>query len=149
MKIVSIKESLLNEYRKIDQEMLAKRGRPCLLVIRLKYKGKNRMFAVPFRSNIAGNVPKDQYFPLPPRSTTKDGNRHGIHYIKMFPVEKRFLERYRLDTPSSSLCASILEKNKKSIIEECQKYLNSYENGNHPLYATSIDAMIVKLSELL
>ena len=102
MKIVSVKSSLLEEYRKIDREMLDKHGRPCLLVVRLKYKGKNRMFAVPFRSNIPGNVPKEQYFSLPPRSTTQSGKRHGIHYIKMFPVEKPFLERYRLDTPSSS-----------------------------------------------
>lgn len=58
MKIVSVKSSLLEEYRKIDNEMLDTHGRPCLLVVRLKYKDKNRMFAVPFRSNIPGNVPK-------------------------------------------------------------------------------------------
>ena len=148
MKIVSVKSSLLEEYRKIDNEMLDKHGRPCLLVVHLKYKGKKRMFAVPFRSNIPGNVPKEQYFSLPPRSTTQNGKRHGIHYIKMFPVEKPFLERYRLDTPSSSLCASILEKNKKKIIDDCQAYLTKYENGNCPSYSTSIDKMIEKLAQL-
>ena len=148
MKIVSVKRALLDEYRRIDPEMLDKHGRPCLLVIRLKYKGKNRMFAVPFRSNIPGNVPKNQYFSLPPRSTTQSGKRHGIHYIKMFPVEKIFLERYRLDTPSSSLCASILEKNRRQIVEECQKYLKSYENGNCPPYSTSLDKLIEKLGQL-
>lgn len=66
----------------------------------------------------------------------------------MFPVEKPFLERYRLDTPSSSLCASILEKNKKKIIDDCQAYLTKYENGNCPSYLTSIDKMIEKLAQL-
>ena len=51
MKIVSIKSELLDEFRKIDPEMLDKHGRPCLLVARLKYKGKNSLFAIPFRSN--------------------------------------------------------------------------------------------------
>ena len=48
MKIVSVKSTLLDEFRKIDPEVLEKHNRPCLLVMRLKYAGKKRMFAVSF-----------------------------------------------------------------------------------------------------
>ena len=87
MKLVSINTNLLEKY-KGDQEVLTKSGRPYVLVIRLKYKGQKYDFAVPIRSNIPAASPKDQYFALPPRSTTKPRNRHGTHYIKMFPVKK-------------------------------------------------------------
>ncbi len=148
MKIVSIKKDLLNCYKKIDSEVLDKHGRPCLLILRLKYKGKKRMFAIPFRSNIPSNVPKIHYFALPPRPSTKKNHRHGLHYIKMMPITKMFLERYRLDSPASILYNSILERNKKRIIEECQKYLDLYEKGQCPSYCTSIDKLIVALEEM-
>ena len=149
MKIVSIKKELLDAYREIDKEVLDKHGRPCVLFVRLKYKGKNRMFAVPFRSNIPGNVPKTQYFPLPPRSTTKRGHRHGIHYIKMFPVAKCYLERYRLDNPAAQLCYAIVNRNEKRIIKECQNYLSMYENGKVSPYSTSLDRLIEKLGQMI
>ena len=61
MKIVTINKALLAEFQK-DPEVLQKTSRPCVLIIRLKYKGLNRMFAIPMRSNISANTPKDQYF---------------------------------------------------------------------------------------
>ena len=78
--------------RGTDQELLFnKGGRPCVLIMRLKYKGENHQFVVPLRSNIPSNVTKDQYFSLPPNSTTKAGNRHGVHYIKLFPIDNKYL----------------------------------------------------------
>lgn len=68
-----------------DRELMLKHNRPCIVVVRLRFRGKRRDFAVPLRSNIAPNVPKDQYFVLPPRPATRPGCRRGIHYIKMFP----------------------------------------------------------------
>lgn len=53
-----------------DRELMLKHNRPCIVVVRLRFRGKRRDFAVPLRSNIAPNVPKDQYFALPPRPTT-------------------------------------------------------------------------------
>lgn len=88
MKIVTINQTLLKEFQK-DPEVLKKTARPCVLIIRLKYKGVNRSFAVPLRSNISAHTPKDQYFALPTRSSTRAGNHHGLHYIKMFPVIKK------------------------------------------------------------
>lgn len=68
MRIVSISDDFLERFAAGDREFMQKYGRPCLLVVRLKFRGKRRDFAVPFRSNIAPNVPKDQYFALPPSS---------------------------------------------------------------------------------
>lgn len=78
--------------RGTDKELLFnKNGRPCVLIIKLKYKGQNRKFVVPLRSNITSDTPKDQYFPLPPNSSTKAGNRHGVHYIKLFPIDSKYI----------------------------------------------------------
>lgn len=84
MKIVSIAQDFFDLVEG-DRELMLKHNRPCIVVVRLRFRGKRRDFAVPLRSNIAPNVPKDQYFALPPRPTTRPGCRHGIHYIKMFP----------------------------------------------------------------
>lgn len=84
MKIVSISQDFFDLVEG-DRELMLKHNRPCIVVVRLRFRGKRRDFAVPLRSNIAPNVPKDQYFALPPRPTTRPGCRHGIHYIKMFP----------------------------------------------------------------
>ena len=42
-------------------------------------------------------MPKDQYFVLPPRPTTRPGCHHGIHYIKMFPITKAHQRRFRTE----------------------------------------------------
>lgn len=87
MKIVSISQDFFDLVDG-DRELMLKHNRPCIVVVRLRFRGKRRDFAVPLRSNIAPNVPKDQYFALPPRPTTRPNCRHGIHYIKMFPITR-------------------------------------------------------------
>lgn len=142
MKLVTLKKTDLQKYT-IDPEMLQKAGRPCALIVRLKYKGRRIDFAVPIRSNISPSAPKDQYFPLPPRSTTKPKHRHGIHYIKMFPVNKSIVLRYRTSkNPNARLMKKIIDQNEKQIIIECQQYLTLYENGVRPQYSTDIDLLI-------
>lgn len=142
MKIVSIRNSLLKLYAK-DTEVLAKSGRPCVLIARLNYSGKRYDFAIPFRSNIPANAPKGQYFPLPPRPSTRPHNRHGPHYIKMFPISKEYLVRYRTEGNSSAiLYKTIIEKNTKKIVNECQSYLDSYADGIHLPYSTDIDYLL-------
>lgn len=96
MKLVTINNALLLKYSG-DSEVLQKSTRPYVLVVRLKYKNTNYDFAVPIRSNIPASAPKDQYFALPPRPQTRPKNRHGLHYIKMFPVTKQYLVRYRVE----------------------------------------------------
>ena len=146
MKIVSISSELLKKYSG-DPEILQKTGRPCVLIIRLKYKGANQDFAVPLRSNISASAPKNQYFALPPRPTTKPTNRHGLHYIKMFPVSKPYLIRYRTEGNSfATLIQTIIDKNEKQIVTECQTYLSQYESGLHPQFSTNIDYLLAQLN---
>lgn len=83
MKIVTIKASLLQAFEE-DPEVLRKTTRPCVLVVRLKYRERNRSFAVPMRSNISPSTPPDQYFPLPPRPTARPGHHHGLHFTVSF-----------------------------------------------------------------
>lgn len=145
MKLVSIHSALLSAYSD-DSEVMQKSDRPYVLVIRMKYKGINRDFAVPIRSNIPASAPKEQYFALPPRPTTRPKNRHGIHYIKMFPVSKKYLVRYRTEGNTfATLIQSIIDKNAKEIIDNCQKYLDDYANGIRPAFSTDIDLLIEKL----
>lgn len=146
MRIVSISDDFLKRFATGDREFMPKRGRPCLLVVRLKFRGRRRDFAVPFRSNIAPNIPKSQYFALPPRPTTKPQHRHGIHYIKMFPVERRFLRRFRTDGNSYyETIERILAKHEREIVSSCQHYLLAYERVGKPRYAVDLDRLIALL----
>ena len=123
MKLVSINPKLLEKY-KSDPEVLTKSGRPYVLVIRLKYKGQKYDFAVPIRSNVPAAAPREQYFALPPRPTTKPRNRHGIHYIKMFPVTKEYLIRYRTEgNVFAQLIQSIIDNNTKEMCNPNKKTL--------------------------
>lgn len=141
MRLVSLDKKELKKYSK-DPEMLQKSKRPCALIIKLKYKGSNYDFAVPLRSNISPAVPKDQYFPLPTRSTTKDGHHHGVHYIKMFPVDRTKVNKFYTDGMFYSIVKATLDKNEKQIIRECQKYLDNYADGIRPRYSTDIELLI-------
>ena len=145
MKLVTIDKKLYKKFPD-DKELLHKAERPCVLVIRLKYKGHNYDFAVPIRSNIPAASPKNEYFALPPRSTTRPKNRHGLHYIKMFPVQKPYLNKYHTSgNMQATLMKSIIDKNSKQIISECQDYLNRYEAGYKPKYSTDIDYLLNQL----
>ena len=96
MKVASISQDFFDLVEG-DRELMLKHNLPCIVVVRLRFRGKRRDFAVPLRSNIVPNVPKDQYFALPPRPTTRPGCRHGIHYIKMFPIAKAYQRRFRTE----------------------------------------------------
>lgn len=147
MRLVTIDEKYLKGYSK-DKEMLQKAKRPCALIVQMTYKGHRYDFAVPLRSNIAATVPKNQYFPLPPRNTTKDKRHHGLHYIKMFPVKRSWLLIYHTDEVYSALIKSIIDKNEKYIISECKEYLRRYECGEIPDYATNLDMLIEIMNNL-
>lgn len=147
MRLVTIDKSLLEKYRE-DPQVLYKDKRPYVLVIRLQYHGQKQDFAVPIRSNIPAAAPKNQYFALPPRPTTKPRNRHGIHYIKMFPVNKKYLRRYRTEgNDFAILIQDIIDRNAKQIITACQEYLTAYEAGERPRFSTDIDLLLTKLRE--
>lgn len=147
MKLVSININLLEKYRG-DAEVFLKSQRPYVLIIRLTYKEKLQDFAVPIRSNIPAAAPRQQYFALPPRPTTRPHNRHGLHYIKIFPVTKQYLIRYRTEgNVFATMIQNIIDKNSKQIISECQAYLDDYVAGKRPNYSTDIDYLLSKLYE--
>ena len=93
MKFVTISSAF---YKKCnDPELLQKQNRrPHVLILSLAYKGRRANFAVPLRSNIPPSAPKTEYFPLPPRATTQPKHRHGLHYIKMFPITKQYQQKF-------------------------------------------------------
>ena len=95
------------------------------------------------------DVPRDQCFPLLPRAATKSRYRYGIHYIKMFPVEKRFQRRFRAEGNAYYQTEQrILDENSKQIVSDCQHYLDKYERLGRPKYAVDIDRLIKLLDDL-
>lgn len=146
MKFITVSNEYF-ELNKADSEMLLKGNRrPHVLLVTMKYKGHKYDFAVPFRSNIPPGTPNNQYFSLPPRATTKPGHRHGLHYIKMFPITKQYQEKYWVgNNQSYILYQQIIEKNQKQIIKECQEYLRAYEENGKPNFAVDIDAALQRL----
>lgn len=143
MKLVSVNSSFF-ELCKFDSELLDNNNRrPYLLIIRLKYKNGNYDFAVPFRSNISENTPKNQYYALPPRPKTKEKHIHGLHYIKMFPITKNYLEKFHIDQDKYYIMLTgVIKSDIKRIVGECQSYLNDYEKGIRPIFSTNIDKII-------
>lgn len=142
MKVISVSQDFFDLVEG-DRELMLKRNRPCIVVVRLRFRGERRDFAVPLRSNIAPNVPKSQYFALPPRPTTRPGCRHGIHYIKMFPISRKYQRRFRMDgSPYYETLQRIIDRNEKRIVSECQAYLQRYERVGKPRYAVDIDRII-------
>ena len=64
----------------------------------------------------------------------------------MFPVTKQYLIRYRTDgNRFATLIQTIIDKNSKQIVNECQRYLDLYSQGIKPLYSTDIDYLIKQL----
>lgn len=143
MRLVSIDPDYLELLSSHDREFMRKHGRPCVLVLRLLFRGRRTDFAVPLRSNIAPNVPRDQYFPLPPRPSTKPRHRHGIHYIKMFPVSKTMLRRFRTEGNSYyEMLRTHIDTHTRDIVRACQSYLEKYEAEGRPRFAVDIDRAI-------
>ena len=140
MRLVSIDPDYLDLLSSHDREFMHKHGRPCALVLKLRFRGRRADFAVPLRSNIAPNVPREQYFPLPPRPSTKPRHRHGIHYIKMFPVPKRSLRRFRTEgNPYYEMLRAHIDAHTRDIVRACQAYLEKYEAEGRPRFAVDID----------
>lgn len=148
MKFSSITNEFFDLYTQDGDEVLHNKDekRPYLIIVKLDYKGSRHDFALPLRSNLANYTPKEQYFPLPPSRTTQKNKIHGIHYIKMFPVDNKFLKKFHYDKDKFYfLIYNIVVKNKDRIIDEAQKYLNNYSKGNRIEYATKIENIFMRM----
>ena len=151
MKLVKVNKKFYDmcKERGIDKELLInKNGRPCVLLVKLKYKGIFCDFVIPLRSNISEFTPLDQYFPLPPNPKTKPKNHHGIHYIKLFPITKQFVDKYIADDDYYKMIYKILDKNEKTIIDNAQRILNNIERGYKNKFTPNIDGIIEMLREI-
>ena len=148
MKFITVSQKYFDMCGDDPELLFRKDRRPHLLVLALKYNEKQYQFAVPFRSNIPATAPKNQYFSLPPRPTTRAGNHHGLHYIKMFPITSKYQEKFWVGKDASYvLYQNIIDKNSQQIVAECQKYLDDYAAGIHPRFSVNIDAALKHLSE--
>lgn len=146
MKFASIKNSFFELCKKYnaDNELLFNTNRrPYLLIIRMHYKDQLRDFALPFRSDISSKTPRNQYFSLPPRPTTKPGRKHGLHYIKLFPISREYLEKFKIkDDAYYENLVKIINKNQKEIVDQCQNYLKEYEIKGKQEFSPDIDKII-------
>lgn len=146
MNLVKAKDEfyILCEDNGVNEElMLNEAGRPCVLIIQLLYKSKTRDFVVPLRSNISPKAPGWQYFNLPPNKKTKPKHHHGIHYIKIFPIHKDFIDTYLISCDKYySTLLDFINKNEKRIVSECQEYLNQCEQGNKHAMTPDIDGIL-------
>ncbi|CAM3958558.1 hypothetical protein PAAL109150_01770 [Paenibacillus alkaliterrae] len=150
MKLSSISDDFF-ELVKFDKELMDNTNRrPYLIILRLKYSGIRQDFAVPFRSNIDSNTPKDQYFSLPPRKTTQKHHVHGLHYLKMFPIKSEYLRKFNVENnPYYATLLGIINKNLKTIVKDAQKYLDDYQNGRKQRYCTNIDGIYLAMNQIL
>ena len=143
MNLITVSEELLRRYQQHDSEVLQENDRPYMLLIRLKYKEKRINFAVPLRSNIPPGTPDNQYFSLPNRNTTREHCHHGIHYIKMIPIAKRYVEKFNIDGDMfSALIKAHIQKHEKDIVQQCQAYLDSYQSSEKQAFCTDIDKLL-------
>jgi len=147
MRIVSISNKFFNKCSKPNELLDNTNRRPYVIILKLKYKNKMYNFALPFRSNIASGVPNDLYYSLPPTSKTLTGNKAGLHLIKMFPVDKKYFEKFRIEPGSSyDLNSQIINKKIKEIVKKCQEYLSRVEDGEFIRYRVDIDKIIEDLN---
>lgn len=151
MKLTSISDRFFETFCPLDPEILDKdNNRPYLIILRLKYKGNRHDFAIPFRSIIANYIPRDQYFPLPLRPTTRSNRIHGLHYIKMFPIKKSFLEKFHTKgDPYYTTISDIIKRNLNDIIGQAQAYLDRYESGQRISMGTNIELIYSALNPVV
>ena len=146
MNLVTISDELLKKYREQDKEVLQEHDRPYMLLVRLKYKGKKIHFAVPLRSNISSSTPAEQYFPLPNRNTTRMRCHHGLHYIKMIPIKKQYVQKYYTQGDVfSTFIEAYIKQHEREIVKRCQDYLDSYASVGGNLFSTDIDKLLETL----
>ena len=146
MQLVKVNDKFYNDCvaHNTDSEiMFNEKGRPCVLLIQMKYKEKLQKFVVPLRSNISGKTPDWQYCKIPPNRTTKPGNKAGVHYIKLFPITDTYIEKFNVGQDQHMvLVKGILDKKEQEIVKACKDYLAQVEKGNKHSMTPDIDGIL-------
>lgn len=129
IKIVTIHDSFFKLVKDTEPELLQIRKemqrRPCLVLLKIKYKGKNYTFALPMRSNISKLTPN--------RKSTK-----------AFPIDPKYLISYKMDGDFfGEYILAYIEKNIDTIVKEFKNYLLDYEKGQYYKYHVDIDHLIL------
>ena len=149
MRLVKISNEFFDKCREnnVHKELMFNEdGRPSVLIVKLKYKEQYHKFVVPLRSNISPKTPKNQYFSLPPNPKTKPRHSHGIHYIKLFPIDDRYVQSYLISESFDILVKKIIDDNESGIIQSCQEYLKQCESGNKHFMTPDIDGIMDMLN---
>lgn len=153
MKLVKVQKTFFERCKSLgadpnNQLLHNESGRPCVLIMKLNYKGEDRDFVVPIKSNILPRTDKTTFFALPPNRRTRTGNYHGIFYIKLFPISRIYIQPYLIEGNTyMQNIQKIIDKpeNEKKIIDSCQNYLMEYEMGNKNNYTPDLDLIINKV----
>lgn len=151
MKLVKVSNKFFNKCKtyNVHKELLYNEdGRPSVLLVKLKYKGTYHKFVVPLRSNISPKTPKNQYMPLPPNKNTKPRHSHGIHYIKLFPIEDKYVQTYIISDEFDLMVKQIIDNNEDIIIAACQSYLIQCEEGKKHFMSPDIDGILAMFDKL-
>ena len=146
MQLVKVNEKFYIDCKNNGTEseiMFNEKGRPCVLLIQMKYKGDMHKFVVPLRSNISATTPEWQYCKIPPNKTTRTGNKAGVHYIKLFPISDKYIDKFNVGAdPHMVLVKSILDKKETEIVQACKDYLEQIEQGNKHSMTPDIDGIL-------
>lgn len=79
---------------------------------------------------------------MPPNKHTKPGNRHGVHYIKLFPIEKEYINKYVVSGKYYKTILNILDKKEPDIISSVKEYLAKCESGQKHSMTPNINGII-------
>jgi hypothetical protein len=101
-------------------------GRPCVLIMHLVYKGRRMDFAAPLRSKLSQSTPRNQLFQLPPSPDTPSGKIHGIHFSKMHPITKEYIQKYAVGGKTyHAVLLKYLDAHEREIVLLAQEYLTT------------------------
>ena len=131
-----------------NQLLYNEKGRPTVLLVNLKYKDNHYDFVVPMKSNISDAEDKNNYFALPPNKRTKTGFHHGIYYVKLFPIIRKYIHPYHYNKDAYLVSIkTIIDRpdHTKEIVAACQKYLEEYGKGKRHPYTPDIDSILEML----
>ena len=61
----------------------------------------------------------------------------------MFPIESKYIQKYRIENNKyMQQVKSIIDKNEKEIVKNCQNYLYEYEQGKGSSMSPDIDGIL-------
>lgn len=145
-------------YNNIDKEIMinhtetgVEKDRLNALLVRMKYKDKNREFVVPLSHAIKTDKNHSQtYFPLD-NFDTKNRRVGGLFFKKCLPVNKNVYEVVKIRKPHYISLAKLINAKEKEIINSFKIYLSEYVSkqnaGKTFNFSTDIDKILQFLDE--